>query len=129
MEHPSQKLVQEYLFATGERRMDEAASYLADDVVLVFPQGRFNDLAAMTAAMAGRYQSVSKAYDSWDVVEHERVSVVITTGRLSGTNIHGIDFTNIRFCDRFVLSDGRISEQHVWNDLAESGVLDEMQEP
>lgn len=105
--------------------MSDAASLLADDAVLVFPQGRFDDLDEMAAAMSGRYLSISKTYDTWDVVERDRDTVVVTTGTLSGVNTHGITFVDIRFCDRFVVRDGQISEQYVWNDLAESGVLDQ----
>ena len=116
--------IREYLNASSERRMSDAASYLAEEAVLVFPQGRFNGLEAMAAAMSGRYRTISKRHDTWDVIETEGDTVVVTTGTLSGVNAHGVSFENIRFCDRFVLRNGHIMEQHVWNDLAESGVLD-----
>ncbi len=124
MENAPRKLVQNYLNATSDRRMDDAATYLSDDAVLVFPQGRFDDLEKMAAAMAGRYSTISKTYDTWDVMDSEGESIVIATGTLSGLNTHQVAFADIRFCDRFVVRDGRICEQHVWNDLAESGVLD-----
>lgn len=123
MDTESQILVQDYLSAVSDRQLDAAVSYLSDDVVLVFPQGRFSDLETMTATMAGRYSTISKAYDTWDVFDGEGASIVVTTGTLSGVNTRGVEFSGIRFCDRFVLKDGRICEQHVWNDLAESGVL------
>jgi hypothetical protein len=125
MDHTPQEIIREYLNATGERRMSDAASYLADGAVLVFPQGRFNDLSAMASAMSGRYQTIAKTYDTWDVMEGTHETVVVTTGTLSGVNAHGIGFSDIRFCDRFVVGEGRIQEQYVWNDLAESGVLDQ----
>jgi hypothetical protein len=119
------EFIREYLNASSERRMSDAASYLAEEAALVFPQGRFNGLEAMAAAMSGRYRTISKRHDTWDVVETDGDTVVVTTGTLSGVNTHGVSFENIRFCDRFVLRNGRIMEQHVWNDLAESGVLDQ----
>jgi hypothetical protein len=124
MSNSSQKLVLDYLAAAGDRRLDDAATYLADGALLVFPQGRFDDLEAMAAAMAGRYRTIAKTYETWDVIDGDRQSVVVATGTLSGINVHGVAFTDIRFCDRFVVIDARISEQHVWNDLAESGVLE-----
>lgn len=124
MNTSAEETIREYLKASGERSMAEAASYLADEAVLVFPQGRFDDLEEMAAAMAGRYSAISKTYDTWDLMENDGGTVVVTTGTLSGVNLHGVDFAGVRFCDRFVVRDGLIHEQHVWNDLAESGVLD-----
>jgi NADH dehydrogenase/NADH:ubiquinone oxidoreductase subunit G len=118
------EIIHEYLSASSERRMSDAAAYLADGAVLVFPQGQFNDLEGMATAMSGRYQRIAKAYDTWDVMEDASETVVVTTGTLSGVNTHGVKFADVRFCDRFVVRDGRIWEHHVWNDLAESGVLD-----
>jgi len=123
MDNVSHILVRDYLSAMSDRQLDAAVSYLSDDFVLVFPQGRFSDLETMAATMAARYSTISKTYDTWDVFDGEEESIVITTGTLSGVNTRGVEFSDIRFCDRFVLRDGRICEQHVWNDLAESGVL------
>lgn len=125
MDRSSREMIVEYLAAASERRMSQAAAYLAPDVTLVFPQGRFDDLEAMASAMAGRYRSIEKTYETWDVMDGEDGGVVVATGTLSGVNTHGVGFSGVRFCDRFVVRDGLISEQHVWNDLAESGVLDQ----
>jgi hypothetical protein len=113
-----------YLAATVDRNMDAASSYLSPDVILVFPQGQFESLSQMADAMAGRYLSIGKTHDTWDISTTEERTVVVTTGTLRGVNLHGVAFADVRFCDRFVLRSGLISEHHVWNDLAESGVLD-----
>lgn len=125
MELTAEEIIREYLDASSERRMSDAASFLADGAVLAFPQGRFDDLEGMAAAMSGRYRVISKTYGTWDVMEGDHETVVVTTGTLSGVNTHGVAFADVRFCDRFVVRDGQIWEQHVWNDLAESGVLDQ----
>ncbi len=49
--------------------------------------------------------------------------VVVSTGTLFGVNLHGVPFVGVRYVDRFVLRDGLVQEQHVWNDLTLSGVL------
>ena len=49
--------------------------------------------------------------------------VVYVMGTLSGLNNFGVDFAGVRFIDRFVVEDGLIVSQEVWNDLSESGVL------
>jgi hypothetical protein len=44
-------------------------------------------------------------------------------GTLYGLNNFGIEFAGVRYIDRFVVEGGLIVSQEVWNDLAESGVL------
>ncbi len=113
-----------YLAAMADRNMDTASSYLSPDVKLVAPQGQFDSLSQMAEAMTSRYLSIGKTHDTWDISTAEERTVVVTTGTLHGVNLHGVAFAGVRFCDRFVIRSGLISEQHVWNDLAESGVLD-----
>lgn len=120
------EMVREYLDASGERRMEDARRYLDTSAIIIFPQGRFEDLGEMAEAMKGRYLSIGKTHETWDVFIEESEAVVVTTGTLQGINTHGIAFDGVRFCDRFVIRDGLIVEQHVWNDLAESGVLDKL---
>ena len=117
-------VVRAYLISSGERRMDKATQYLAPEAILIFPQGRFQNLAEMAAAMAGRYSSIGKKHETWEAMNSGEDTVVVTTGTLHGVNLHGVAFEGIRFCDRFVIRRGLIVEQHVWNDLAESGVLE-----
>ena len=117
--------VREYLTAAEERRLEEAAAHLDQKAILVFPQGQFRNLADMVATMSNRYRSIGKTHHTWDVSSSGVDTVVTTTGTLHGVNNHGVSFEGIRFCDRFVVRDGLIAEQHVWNDLAESGVLEQ----
>jgi hypothetical protein len=57
-------------------------------------------------------------------VNHEgQTGIVYVIGTLYGVNRQGVSFSNVRFIDRFVLRNGLIYQQDVWNDLAESGVL------
>ncbi|HEU5300303.1 MAG TPA: hypothetical protein VFW08_12485, partial [bacterium] len=66
-----------------------------------------------------------KTFEEWDVaVRRDGTAIVISTGTLSGENLHGVRFEGVRYIDRFVLRDGRIVAQQVWNDLDTSGVLD-----
>jgi len=118
-------VVRSYLTASGDSRLEEATGYLASNAVLVFPQGRFQTLSEMVSAMSERYRSIGKTHETWDTfTSDEDDTVIITTGTLHGINTYGVAFDGIRFCDRFVVRRGLIVEQHVWNDLAESGVLD-----
>ena len=46
---------------------------------------------------------------------------VVSLGRLYGERLDGTAFDDIRYADVFVLRNGLIVEQHVYNDLSESG--------
>ncbi len=47
-------------------------------------------------------------------------AVVYCYGTLNGEWPDGTQFSGIRFIDRFVVKDGLLEDQRVWNDLAES---------
>jgi hypothetical protein len=116
------RTVLDYLAAAEARDLPGASAHLAPAAEIVFPGGvRHPDLAAVVAAARTRYRSIGKTIDTVDV-DTAQGSVVVT-GRLGGENLHGVTFTAVRFVDRFVLREGMIALQHVWNDLEESGVL------
>lgn len=112
-----------YLQAAEARDLAAATEMLAPGAEIVFPGGvRHEDLDAVVTAARERYRSVSKTFETTDVdVEN---GTVVVTGRLSGENLHGVRFSGVRYIDRFVLRDGLIHQQHVWNDLEESTVLE-----
>lgn len=112
-----------YLEASGARR-EEAQDFLAPTVTLEFPTGTYDSLAALAAAAGGRYRRIGKTHLTWDVDEHDGEVTVVSVGLLHGENIHGVTFEGVRYIDRIVYRDGLIVAQQVWNDLAESGVLD-----
>ncbi len=114
----------QYLAASGDRRIDEAQQFLADEVTLRFPSGTYGSLAALLADSEGRYRRIGKIHESWDVAEHDGAVTVISVGTLHGENVHGVAFDGVGYIDRIVYRDGRIVSQQVWNDLAESGVLE-----
>ena len=118
-------MLDRFLALTAERKLDEAATCLAPDAVLTFPPSmRFNSLQEMVANARTRYRWCDKVRDRWDVAEREDSAVVVySLGTLFGDNLHGVHFEGIRYIDRFVLRDGKIVEQEVWNDLDSSGAL------
>lgn len=113
------------LDAMERRALAEAKAFIAPGMQMVFPGGaRYATLEAMVAGAAGRYQRIGKHVDAVESFEAGGDSIVYVRGRLHGVNAHGVPFRDVRFVDRFAVRADQIVSQDVWNDLAESGVLD-----
>ena len=118
------KIVRTYLRLVEARDLDAASEFLADDVLIVFPGGRtFGSLTDQVASSAGRFRSVKKTLEQFDVVSDGAGTTVYVYGTLAGQALDGSSFDGVRFIDRFALNDGQIVSQMVWNDLAEVGAL------
>src|SRR5690606_34353669 len=106
------------------RALSEAQARLGDGFSMVFPgPAEFSDFGAMAEAAKSRYQRVGKLVEDAETLRREGVDVVYVRGTLHGVNVHGVPFHGVRFVDRFEIQGGRFARQDVWNDLAESGVL------
>ena len=66
-----------------------------------------------------RYRFVKKVIEGVDLAAAPGPSIVYVTGTLYGEWPDGTPFEGIRFIDRFELTDGLITRQDVWNDIAE----------
>ena len=107
------------------RDLDKAEAMMAPGAKITFPGGKvFSSQREMVMSSRGRYQWVKKTFDQIDVQKTGDAEVVYVMGTLYGVNINGIPFSDVRYIDRFVVTNGLINQQDVWNDLAESGVLD-----
>ncbi len=97
-----------------------AAAFMAPDVRIVFTGGRvFGHASEATAFNAARYRWVKKRIDRNDVVRGEGETIVYSLGTLYGEWPDGTPFEGNRYVDRFVVRDGLIVSQEVWNDSAE----------
>jgi len=113
-----------FLRLVEERRLQEAAPYLADDVTITFPGGRtFSSLEEQVDSSAGRFRRVQKVFERFDVIEVDESIIVYSFGTLEGEGLDGRSFSGVRYIDRFVLRDGLIVDQKVWNDLGETDVI------
>ncbi|MCA2187931.1 nuclear transport factor 2 family protein [Nonomuraea cavernae] len=119
-------VVEDFLAALGRGDRDAAARHLADGAVMIFPGGRrHTTLDELAAASAIRYRHVDKHREEYEAFTDEAGDVVVwSMGTLFGENNAGVRYDGVRYVDRFRLRDGKIVEQRVWNDLAQSGVLD-----
>jgi ketosteroid isomerase-like protein len=128
-QHPAAEAIDIYLQLCEDRQLDEATDYLADNVQLIFPGNRtYANLQEMAQASKGRYAWVKKHRTDYSVGERTTPDgateqVVTSSGTLYGEKLDGTPFEGIRYIDVFTIRDGRIVRQEVWNDLAETGVL------
>lgn len=114
-------LVRDFLQAMADRDLDAAGTYLEDGFHMTFPGGqRFIRLEELVAWARPRYRRVGKIYEGFDVAPGADGVAVFCYGTLEGEWPDGSAFSGIRFIDRFVVRGGKIAEQQVWNDLAES---------
>ena len=120
-------LVTQFLSMMEARDLDGAESLMAPGAKITFPGGKqFVNQRAMVTASRDRYQWLKKKFEQVDFYHRGQTGIVTIIGTLYGVNRQGVSFSNVRFIDRFVLKDGLISQQDIWNDLAESGVLKRM---
>ncbi len=117
---PPVDIVRAYLKAMEQRDLAAAANFLSNDATLVFPgKQTFKSLDAMVDWAKTRYRHVAKSYERFDEAFAEDGNVVVCQGTLFGEWLDGTSFSGIRFVDWFLIVDGAIVEQKVWNDLAE----------
>lgn len=119
------QLVENYLGLCEARELEAASALLAADATIVFPGGtRYRSLDEMVADAATRYHAVRKRRQIPLVATCEDGSaLVLSRGTLEGEAFDGRPFSGIRYVDVFLVRDGRIHEQHVFNDLADHGVV------
>lgn len=111
-----------FLVAMEHRDLATARTFLAADFEMVFPGPkngtRMNDLEELIAFSAKRYRFVKKTIGAVDEAFGGSETVVTVSGVLSGENLDGKAFGDVRFIDRFIFSADLIRRQEVWNDLA-----------
>ena len=63
-------------------------------------------------------QVVDRCFERVDECTTPEGTIVYNFGGLRGEWTDGTPFSGIRYIDRFLIRDGRIVDQKVWNDLA-----------
>lgn len=117
---PDAALVRDFLEASMVPDPERAATYMADDVRIVFTGGRtFSHPSGPTGFNAMRYAWVKKRMERFDVAPGDGETVVYSVGTLYGEWPDGEAFEGNRYVDRFVVRGGKIVRMDVWNDSAE----------
>jgi hypothetical protein len=115
---PAGQLVWDFLTLFAERRYAEANAYLAPGCRMLFPGGvLFTDCTDIPTRAAASYRWVKKVFEHFDEHDAPEGTVVYNFGGLRGEWADGRAFEGVRYIDRFLVRDGKIADQKVWNDL------------
>lgn len=113
-------LARNWLDALWRRDLDAAAAMMAPGARITIPGGReFSTLEAFAAATVGRCAELRKQADAFEACEAAGGLAVYVRGTLSGAFTDGSPFAAVRWCDRFLVAQGRIAALESWSDLAE----------
>lgn len=113
-------IVRTFLQTMEARDLAAAKTFLADGFTMTFPgDSRFSSLEQLVDWSKERYRAVHKDYEKFDEAVGADGVCVYCFGTLSGTWLDGSEFRNIRFIDRFTVQGGKLTDQRVWNDMAE----------
>ncbi|MEN9417726.1 MAG: hypothetical protein RI988_1346 [Pseudomonadota bacterium] len=113
-------VVRAFLEAMEQHDLARAGSVLAPGFAMVFPGGaQPASLQELVERSRSRYRSVAKRIERVDECWAPDGTVVYVFGTLHGQWPDGSSFEGVRFIDRFVVLDGLIARQEVWNDLGE----------
>ena len=122
----SLELIRRYLGAMEQRDLPAARSCLGEGFRMTFPgENTFTEIEQLIDWASSRYREVSKTIEGLDVCVNkpsrgdDPTMTVYCFGTLSGRWPDGTEFGGIRFIDRFAVVNNTITEQWVWNDLAE----------
>lgn len=115
---PGGRVVWDFLSLFAERRHAEANAFLAPGCRMLFPGGVvMTDCVEVPKNGALNYRWVKKAFHRFDEAQAADGTVVYNFGMLYGEWLDGVPFDNVRYIDRFLIVDGKIADQKVWNDL------------
>jgi hypothetical protein len=115
-------IVNEYLRLVMIPDPAAASRYVATGLRITFTGGRpMHASADCSAFNAARYRWVKKRIERTELVAggNAAETVVYSLGTLYGEWPDGTAFEGNRYVDRYVVSDGLITQFDVWNDSAE----------
>ena len=121
----SLEIVKSFLNAIENRDLIQAKKYLSPSSIMIFPGGKLiKDLDSLAEWSKTRYKFVKKTFSIFDEINEGNKSTIYSIGILDGIMNDGKEIKNVRYIDRFVIENAKIVNMQVWNDLAESILVD-----
>lgn len=114
-------LARNWLDATWRRDLAAATAMMAPGARIAISGGHgFATLEAFASFAAERYAELRKQADAFEACEAAGGLAVYVRGTASGSFADGTPFSAVRWCDRFLVVQGRIADIETWSDLAEA---------
>ncbi len=114
------RVARAFLDAVANRDLDRAEALTADDFTMVVSGGhQFDSLRRFVDYSTTRQKTVAKHTDHFEALAEENSVVVYCFGTMSGAWLDRSRYQDVRYIDRFVIRNGRISDMKVWSDMAE----------
>lgn len=112
-------LARDFMDALAHRELVRATALLAPDFVMTVSGGHaFKRLEDFMAHSARSYSAVRKTSAVIEACEASNGIAVYLHGAMHGAWLDGRTF-EARFCDRFLIRDGKLAELQTWSDAAE----------
>lgn len=115
-------IVEEFFSRMENGNRETITDLFHADAVITLPGAQFSGPTApeeFLAHLEPRYEWAAKEYDRWI----ETDETVVSIGRLYGIDIEGAEFGDVRYVDVYEVTDGKISQLDIYNDLAVDGVV------
>jgi hypothetical protein len=114
-------LVRQWFDAVNLGQSSLAIGLMASPVAISISGGhRFSKLEDFMVFASKRYSSVSKQVDAFEACEAAGGVAIYARGRMSGSWQDGTTFEDVRWCDRFLVEQGLITDLQTWSDIAET---------
>ena len=121
---PESSSVYKYLKFMENRKLDDAKRMLSKNFTMIFPGSmNFSNLDELINYGKKRQVSVFKTFESFEEVDKFSSKIIYVRGRLYGVSLEEKEFDNIRYIDKFIISDEKFIRQQVWNDFAKSNLI------
>lgn len=114
-------LVRQWFDAVNLGQSSVAIGLMATPVAIAISGGhRFSKLEDFMVFASRRYSSVRKHVDAFEACEAAGGVAIYARGRMSGSWQDGTTFEDVRWCDRFLIEQGLITDLQTWSDIAET---------
>lgn len=114
-------LVRQWFDAVNQAQGSVAIGLMSAPVTIHVSGGhRFTRLEDFMRFATTRYASVRKQVEAFEACEAAGGVAVYARGLMSGSWRDGMNFEGVRWCDRFLVQQGLISDLQTWSDLAET---------
>jgi hypothetical protein len=113
--------VRQWLDAVNQGQPEVAMALMGSPITIAISGGhRFSRFEDFLVFASKRYAGIRKQVEAFEACEAAGGVAVYARGYLSGSWRDGTSFEGVRWCDRFLVSQGEITDLQTWSDLAET---------